>query len=578
MKKKWWILLSAVAALVLLTVALWVLLSGGMEDYGISTGLYLRLENGGNMIVMDGSPVMMSDRTQADLFADLHTGDEIRIRHGLIRETYPGGTDVYACKRISKGSFADIPVQLLEDICPMGYIPVDEQGVPRGIYTGNIASLSEGGFLLRLELLAEQTAEIFLTEETDIICQDGLAPEDLVRVACSKDASGRWMADSVTEQGSAEYQYGYGNMRLTLAADWEYEILPFEEGCQSFGISFWPRGQQGEIRVLYYPEGDFAVCGTGLELQTENWKSGLEAQLYIYDDDPCWSFICFPELPGTYVIEQEGISGWSREQRERAMEFLQSAELAQGYIRRSAVQALAVKECGGNASVWSTHYDTCNGQWSLGIYDDAVRYTLVYDAYGTLLDKQVNTDELQVPEKPVIYLYPQQELLVQVQLELDGSLTASYPKYENGWKLLAKPDGTLMDPKTEREYYCIFWEGITNGEYDFSEGFCVAGEDTAVFLEQALAQLGLTDREANEFIIYWAPRMEGNTWNLISFQQEAYTSSAQLRIVPQPDTLLRVFMAWMALEEPVDILPQLLAAPERRGFTAVEWGGAEVKP
>ena len=114
-------------------------------------------------------------------------------------------------------------------------------------------------------------------------------------------------------------------------------------------------------------------------------------------------------------------------------------------------------------------------------------------------------------------------------------------------------------------------------EYDFSEGFVVPGNETAAFLEEALAALGLTDQEANEFLIYWLPKMEGNPYNLIAFQDEVYTENAALSISPTPDTLLRVFMAWKGLEEPVEIPPQVLTSTPRTGFTVVEWGGAEVQ-
>lgn len=182
-----------------------------------------------------------------------------------------------------------------------------------------------------------------------------------------------------------------------------------------------------------------------------------------------------------------------------------------------------------------------------------------------------------VGAKPVIYLYPQEETRVSVKLDFDGKLTSTYPAYGEGWTVDASPDGTLTDPLTGREYYCLFWEGISDTEYDFSTGFCVAGEDTAAFLEGALADLGLTEREADEFIIYWLPKMEGNSYNLISFQTAAYTDSAQLTIDPAPDTLIRVFMAWQGLDQPVEVEPQTLTAPARTGFTAVEWGGAEVE-
>ena len=181
------------------------------------------------------------------------------------------------------------------------------------------------------------------------------------------------------------------------------------------------------------------------------------------------------------------------------------------------------------------------------------------------------------PEKPVIYLYPEEETEVYVELEFNGRLTAAYPAYEDGWNVVAKPDGTLTDPVTGREYYCLFWEGISNVPYDMDEGFVVAGADTEKFLEESLKTLGLTDKEANEFIIYWLPRMEGNAYNLISFQQEAYTDNAALTVEPAPDTVLRVFMAYQPLEAPIRVLPQKLETTRRTGFTLVEWGGAEIK-
>ena len=184
--------------------------------------------------------------------------------------------------------------------------------------------------------------------------------------------------------------------------------------------------------------------------------------------------------------------------------------------------------------------------------------------------------EFVVDAKPVIYLYPEVQTQVSVKLNYNGTLTSTYPAYENGWEVTAHPDGTLVDA-AGRQYYCLFWEGIPNGEYDLSSGFVVAGEDTRVFLENALAQLGLTDKEANEFIIYWLPRMEGNAYNLISFQQESYTDNAVLDIQPAPDSVLRVFMAWKGLDAPVEVQPQELEGFERTGFTVVEWGGTEIK-
>ena len=189
----------------------------------------------------------------------------------------------------------------------------------------------------------------------------------------------------------------------------------------------------------------------------------------------------------------------------------------------------------------------------------------------------VNLDRIIQPAyKPVIYLYPEEQTDVSVQLHYDGTLTCTYPAYRDGWNVTASPDGTLTDASGQTYNY-LYWEGESRTAYDFSRGFCIAGSDTAAFLEDALAQLGLTRREANEFIVYWLPLMQDNPYNLITFQTDRYTQTARLSIDPAPDTLLRVFMVWKPLDSAVDIAPQTLTAPERTGFTVVEWGGSCAK-
>ena len=185
-------------------------------------------------------------------------------------------------------------------------------------------------------------------------------------------------------------------------------------------------------------------------------------------------------------------------------------------------------------------------------------------------------EEMVAEEKPVIYLYPETETRVTVKLDLPGELTCTYPAYDGGWVVTAAPDGTLTDEHGQTYNY-LYWEGEVANGFDFSKGFCVAGSDTAAFLEDALDRLGLTRREANEFLVYWLPRMQDNPYNLIAFQQEAYTESAKLTVSPRPDSVLRVFMAWKPLARPVDVPAQTLPGFERRGFTLVEWGGAEVR-
>ncbi len=212
-----------------------------------------------------------------------------------------------------------------------------------------------------------------------------------------------------------------------------------------------------------------------------------------------------------------------------------------------------------------------NGEVNEKISEDCSDETCE-DDYPT---KNPTTPAQGVDYKPVIYLYPEEEMEISVKLDYKGKFTSTYPVYKDGWNIVAKPDGTLYSEETGREYYCLFWEGVSDVEYDFSKGFVVPGNETEEFLEEKLAVLGLTEKEANEFIIYWLPQMEGNAYNLISFQDEVYTDNAKLEISPSPDTVIRVFMAWQGLDEYVEIEPQELESVERVGFTVVEWGGSE---
>ena len=185
--------------------------------------------------------------------------------------------------------------------------------------------------------------------------------------------------------------------------------------------------------------------------------------------------------------------------------------------------------------------------------------------------------EQRTTEKPVIYLYPTTEQQVKVQLNYDGKLTCTYPKYNDGWDVIAQPDGTLTNIVDNREYSYLYWEGITNTELDMSRGFVVKGEDTEKFLQEKLEYMGLIPKEYNEFIVYWLPILQENAYNFISFAGNDYENLAQLKITPEPDSILRVMMVYKPLDKLIQVEEQELKPFTRVGFTVVEWGGTEVK-
>ena len=181
--------------------------------------------------------------------------------------------------------------------------------------------------------------------------------------------------------------------------------------------------------------------------------------------------------------------------------------------------------------------------------------------------------------KPIIYIYPEEEMKITVNLGNPEKLTTTYPKYEDGWTVVAKPDGTLIDTETGREYYSLYWEGLdTNSGQNMQEGFVVVKEDITKFLEEKLEILGLNEREAQEFIIYWLPQLEAHEYVYIRFKtMEEIEENMPLILSEKPDTLIRVVMEWKGLDKYREVEEQQLERVERKGFTIVEWGGTEIK-
>jgi hypothetical protein len=183
--------------------------------------------------------------------------------------------------------------------------------------------------------------------------------------------------------------------------------------------------------------------------------------------------------------------------------------------------------------------------------------------------------------KPVIYLYPEEEERVTVKLDLKGEYEFSYPKYASdigGWDVYASPDGNITDPRDGRTYSYIFWEGLSlRKPYDMSTGWVVEDVDTVEFLRDKLATFGFTEKEYNEFIVYWAPILQKNKFNLIHFATSEYEEIAPLDVNPKPDSILRVLMAYKPVAYKMEVTPQEIKPVTREGFVLVEWGGTLVK-
>ncbi len=181
--------------------------------------------------------------------------------------------------------------------------------------------------------------------------------------------------------------------------------------------------------------------------------------------------------------------------------------------------------------------------------------------------------------KPIIYLYPTEEKEVSVKLLNDDMITVSYPQYTTGWNVLAKKDGSLIDLSTNKNLYSLYYECKNQVSFKIeNDGFIVKGENVSTFLEEKLSILGLTEKESEEFIIYWLPKLEPNKYNYIRFATiNEINTNMPLEINPNPDTNIRILMTFKGLNKPIEVQEQKLIKTERKGFTVVEWGGTEIK-
>lgn len=176
--------------------------------------------------------------------------------------------------------------------------------------------------------------------------------------------------------------------------------------------------------------------------------------------------------------------------------------------------------------------------------------------------------------EPIVYLYPPQKEDVRVKLGEDVVVVSSDPAYHEGWSVSAQPDGELTDLGTGRRLPYLFWEGHSYITPSETTGVVVKNSDVSIFLEDILPKLGLNAKETRDFITAWSPKLNQSPYYFIAFLDRSVIDRVYpLRIDPPPDSVIRVFMDFSPLSKPISVQPPALTpAPQRRGFTVVEWG------
>lgn len=172
-------------------------------------------------------------------------------------------------------------------------------------------------------------------------------------------------------------------------------------------------------------------------------------------------------------------------------------------------------------------------------------------------------------EKPAIYLYPTEDSFVSVNLDINGKITQDIPAYENGWNVFATKEGII-----DGEYDYLFYEVRLNKLYVPEEGWVVKYSELENWFDSNLNKLGLNEKESYQFKEYWLNRLpEENYYEIKLLSNEYLDENMALNINPVPDTLIRLEFYFKPLKEFEQISEPVIITPERKGFTAVEWGG-----
>lgn len=205
------------------------------------------------------------------------------------------------------------------------------------------------------------------------------------------------------------------------------------------------------------------------------------------------------------------------------------------------------------------------------------------------IDFYTGPHEMEAPiqlEKPIIYLYSDEEKDLEITLKPIGPLVFTYPLYDKNWSVHVSPINGIS--AYNRTYPYLFWEGEQIGlsfkpnTLNRISGFQLQSDTLVSFLERQLNAIGLNEKESTDFITYWAPRMiKHDKLALQFFIDDAYEQYiGDVLVSPAPQSQKRVYLIFKGIqsfdeikfgEEPV--FPKF----ERNGLTLIEWGGSEVR-
>jgi len=176
---------------------------------------------------------------------------------------------------------------------------------------------------------------------------------------------------------------------------------------------------------------------------------------------------------------------------------------------------------------------------------------------------------LNTARKPAIYLYPTEDMVVNVKVDVNGLFFNDIPHYGEGWKVFVTKDGII-----EGKYDYLFYEAALLHLDIPEKGWVVKYDQLENWFDKNLPKFGLNEKEKRQFVEYWEKELpRANYYEIKLFDKKFVDENLTLNISPKPDTITRLLFHFKALNENKKIEEPIIVTPERKGFTVVEWGG-----
>lgn len=218
--------------------------------------------------------------------------------------------------------------------------------------------------------------------------------------------------------------------------------------------------------------------------------------------------------------------------------------------------------------------------WSDEVYDTGVGYTECYTSEYTVTVEACgeHTQDLVVEEcisadKPNLYLYPDRDTLMHVELELDlgQSVLASAPRYRDGWTGIAHPDGffSVRDQRAPFLFYEVSLNKHQPAWLQRDVGWCLPADGAVEAMGELLRAYDFTEREVADFVEAWEIDLP-KTESYAVYPQRDVEDFARVHVSPS----LPLDRLWLLVTDGAGCaLPEPVIEPlDRRGAHAVEWG------